>query len=270
VAVEPRVTSLHQPTGASVIDVEIRGVSHEWVRDGATYPVLAGIDLHVRGGEFVALVGPSGSGKSTLLRIVAGLQAPTSGSVVIGGSTVTGPRSDVAMVFQDASLYPWLTAAGNVAFGPRLKGVAATARKELAQEWLDRVGLGASARLYPHQLSGGMKQRVAIARALANGAQVLLMDEPFAALDYLARKNMQELLAELWSRYRKTVLFVTHHLDEAVLLSDRVAVFSPGPGATIVQCERVASPRPRPLDGDWMDAEVRRLRLAGRGSGGEG
>lgn len=168
------------------------------------------------------------------------------------------------MVFQDASLYPWLTAAGNVAFGPRLRGAPSAERKEIAQSWLDRVGLGSSAKLYPHQLSGGMKQRVAIARALANGAQVLLMDEPFAALDYVARRNMQDLLAELWSRYRKTILFVTHHLDEAVLLSDRVAVFSPGPGSTVAQVASIDVPRPRCIDGEWMDAEVRRVRTLGR------
>lgn len=254
---------------ASALDVRICGVRQSWTRDGVQHEVLAPVDLHVQGGEFVSLVGPSGCGKSTLLRIVAGLQPPSGGEVVIGGERVSGPRSDVGMVFQEASLYPWLTAAGNVAFGPRLKGAPAAQRKEIANHWLERVGLSHAARLYPHQLSGGMKQRVAIARAFANGAQVLLMDEPFAALDYVARQNMQDLLTELWAEFRKTVLFVTHHLDEAVLLSDRVALLSAGPSARLVAVASIDAPRPRAVDGDWIESETRRLRQLGRGSGRE-
>lgn len=269
-AIEPRV--MPEPAFAPVVsalDVRICGVSQSWVRDGAQHEVLSPVDLHVRGGEFVSLVGPSGCGKSTLLRIVAGLQPPTGGEVLIGGDRVSGPRSDVGMVFQEASLYPWLTATGNVAFGPRLRGVPASQRRDIAHHWLDRVGLSHSSRLYPYQLSGGMKQRVAIARAFANGAQVLLMDEPFAALDYAARQTMQELLTELWAEFRKTVLFVTHHLDEAVLLSDRVALLSAGPSARLVAVAPIDAPRPRAVDGDWIDSETRRLRQLSRGSGRE-
>ena len=249
---------------ARSVEVRIEGLCHAWSRDGVEHLVLDHIDLHVAGGEFMSIVGPSGCGKSTLLRIVAGLQAPSSGRTLIGGSLVQGPRADVGMVFQEASLYPWLTAAGNVAFGPRLKGVAGRDRAELAHGWLEQVGLADASSLYPHQLSGGMKQRVSIARALANGAQVLLMDEPFAALDHLARRTMQELLLRLWEEFHKTILFVTHHIEEAVLLSDRVAVLSPGPGARLQSVVRIEGQRPRASDGDWMEAEARRVRMAGR------
>ncbi len=261
VASEPRlIIPPSDSMSRAPLDVRMAGIRQSWVRDGAEHEILSGIDLHIRGGEFMALVGPSGCGKSTLLRIVAGLQAPSCGQAWIGDAPVTGPRADVGMVFQEASLYPWLTAAGNVAFGPLLQGVAASERRTLAQLWLERVGLGQAARLYPYQLSGGMKQRVAIARAFANGAQVLLMDEPFAALDYLARRNMQDLLMELWSDLKMTVLFVTHHLDEAVLMADRVAMLSPGPSASLVQVTEIGVPRPRQVDGEWIEVESRRVR----------
>lgn len=264
VAGQPRVTIMSaEPAKPMPLDVRMAAIRQSWMREGVEHVILSGIDLHVRGGEFVAIVGPSGCGKSTLLRVVAGLQEPSSGEAQIGGTPVTGPRADVGMVFQEASLYPWLTAAGNVAFGPRLKGVTAPERRRLAEHWLERVGLGHAARLYPYQLSGGMKQRVAIARAFANGAQVLLMDEPFAALDYLARRCMQDLLMELWSDLRMTVLFVTHHLDEAVLMADRVAVLSPGPSASLVQVTEIGVPRPRQVDGEWIEVESRRIRSIG-------
>jgi len=247
-----------------LIDVRVQGVSHLWRHNEVEHLVLKDINLHVEGGEFISIVGPSGCGKSTLLRIIAGLQIPSDGEVLIGGVSVVGPRSDVGMVFQEASLFPWLTAAGNVGFGAHLKGVPAVERKALSLEWLQRVGLAQAAKLYPHQLSGGMKQRVAIARALANGAQVLLMDEPFAALDYVARKAMQELLIELWAEFRKTVIFVTHHIDEAVLLSDRVVMLTPGPTASIAHIVKIDAIRPRSADGEWLDSEIRQVRLLGR------
>ena len=253
--------NLSNPPIDMAIDVHVRGVQQTWTRDGVDYVVLQKIDLDIPGGEFFSIVGPSGCGKSTLLRIIAGLQPPSSGEVIIGGRLVRQPRTDVGMVFQEASLFPWLTAIDNVAFGPKLAGIESHVRRAQAQEWLSRVGLQDASLLYPHQLSGGMKQRVAIARVLANGARVLLMDEPFAALDYHARRNMQELLGNLWREFRKTVIFVTHHIDEAVLLSDRIALMTPGPEAGISRIVNVSEERPRDPQSEAMQALTRSITL---------
>jgi NitT/TauT family transport system ATP-binding protein/sulfonate transport system ATP-binding protein len=188
------------------------------------------VDLVIDKGEFVCLIGASGCGKSTLLRIIAGFEQPTSGHVDIYGHRVAGPGSDRGMVFQDYALFPWLTVRQNIAFGPRQKGLEAAKVREIADEYLNMVGLTAFADRFPSQLSGGMKQRVAIARVLANEANILLMDEPFGALDALTREQLQDELLQIWARTGVTVIFVTHSVEEATLLADRVVVMSAGPG----------------------------------------
>ena len=205
---------------------------------------LRDIDVTIEEGEFVCLLGASGCGKSTLLRIIAGFEQATRGQVLVRGIGVDRPAPDRGMVFQDYALFPWLTVRENIEFGPRHRGVAA---KDLAQttgRFLAMVGLATCADRYPHQLSGGMKQRVAIARVLANDADIVLMDEPFGALDALIRSKLQEDLIEIWQRTKLTILFVTHAVEEAVLLADRILVMAAGPGR--VDCQiKVELPRPR-------------------------
>ena len=212
--------------------------------DGLAVEALRDISLSVSSGEFVALLGPSGCGKSTLLELIAGLEPITSGQVQIDDSPVTGPNPNAVMVFQEHSLFPWLNVEDNVAFGLKMKGVEPAQRRRRAGEVLERVRLTKFAKHFPHQLSGGMKQRVAIARALVGNPAFILMDEPFAALDFQTRVLMQQFLLEIWSGFRSTILFVTHQIDEAVLLSDRVVVFSAGPGR-ILEDVRIDLPRPR-------------------------
>jgi ABC-type nitrate/sulfonate/bicarbonate transport system ATPase subunit len=191
---------------------------------------LSGVDLVIDKGEFVCLIGASGCGKSTLLRIIAGFEQPSSGQVEIYGHAVTGAGSDRGMVFQDFALFPWLTVRENIAFGPRQKGLSAARVRELADEYVNMVGLAPFADRFPAQLSGGMKQRVAIARVLANEANILLMDEPFGALDALTREQLQDELLQIWERTGVTVIFVTHSVEEATLMADRVVVMTAGPG----------------------------------------
>jgi ABC-type nitrate/sulfonate/bicarbonate transport system ATPase subunit len=191
---------------------------------------LEPVNMTVGDNDFVTILGPSGCGKSTLLRIVAGLDTPTTGRVLLDGREVTRPGPDRGMVFQSYTLFPWLTVAENVAFGLREKGIAPRERQDVSRQWLDRVGLTSFADHYPKQLSGGMQQRTAIARALANGPDILLLDEPFGALDNQTRALMQELLLGIWERERKTVLFVTHDIEEAIFLASRVLVMSARPG----------------------------------------
>jgi NitT/TauT family transport system ATP-binding protein len=210
--------------------VVIRGLRKEFVTASGIITALDGIDMTLAENEFVCLVGTSGCGKSTLLSIVAGLQEPTAGEVLVDGHPVTGPGRDRGVVFQAYTLFPWLSARENVEFALRDEGLSARERKDRAAENLALVGLTGFADAYPHQLSGGMKQRVAIARALSYRPQVLLMDEPFGALDALTRKMMQELLTQVWESHRLTVLFVTHDVDEAVFISDRVVVMTNRPG----------------------------------------
>ncbi|MGL6132771.1 MAG: ABC transporter ATP-binding protein [Prochlorococcaceae cyanobacterium] len=195
--------------------------------------VLNGISFSVNTGEFVALVGSSGSGKSTMMRLVAGLDRPSSGVISIGGNPVRGPGSDRGMVFQKYSLYPWLTAAQNVAFGMELQGLNRREVRERTSYFLEVVGLADAARRLPRELSGGMQQRVAIARALAAQPQVLLLDEPFGALDLQIRESMQEFMHHLWQRTGLTALLITHDLEEALLLAGAVHILAPSPGRIV-------------------------------------
>jgi nitrate/nitrite transport system ATP-binding protein len=209
----------------------------------AGYPALAGIDLAVRKGEFVTLIGHSGCGKSTLLNLVAGLLKPTSGAIILAEREVAGPGPDRGVVFQNHSLLPWLTCFGNVHLA--VGRVFKSALRERTQAALALVGLSDAAQKYPHQISGGMKQRVGIARALAMEPKVLLLDEPFGALDALTRATLQDELMRIVERTGSTVLMVTHDVDEAVLLSDRVVMMTTGPAARIGEALEVNLPRPR-------------------------
>src|ERR1700704_1023086 len=194
------------------------------------FTALEDITLDVRPGEFLALVGPSGCGKSTLLDLLGGLTAPTSGRILLDGRPIEGPARDRGIVFQQYALFPWRTAAQNVEFGLDIAGLKARQRREIARHYLDLVGLTAFAERYPHELSGGMKQRVAIARSLAYDPEVLLMDEPFAALDAQTRETLQGELLRIWRATGKTIVFITHGIDEAVVLGQRVAVMTSRPG----------------------------------------
>ena len=226
-------------------DLLIKAVSRTFpgVHGGAPTQALAPVDLTVSEGEFVAILGPSGCGKSTLLRVVAGLDHPTSGSVTLDGAPVTQPGADRGMVFQSYTLFPWLTVAENIAFGPRERGVGLAERRAIAEKLMAQVGLTQFANHYPKMLSGGMQQRAALARALANDPKVLILDEPFGALDHQTRSLMQELLLSIWEAHHKTVLFVTHDIEEAVFMANRVLVMSARPGR--FKCE-VAVPFPHP------------------------
>ncbi|MBI1733951.1 MAG: ABC transporter ATP-binding protein [Candidatus Rokubacteria bacterium] len=193
-------------------------------------PALEPVDLEIAEREFICLLGPSGCGKSTLLNIVAGFLPPTAGRVLVDGQAVTGPGADRGVVFQEYVLFPWLTAQGNVEFGLVLKGLPVAERRRTAARYIDLVGLGAHADKYPAQLSGGMKQRVAIARALANSPAIILMDEPFGALDAQTREVLQDELSRIQRLEHKTIVFVTHSIREAVYLADRVVVMTKAPG----------------------------------------
>jgi NitT/TauT family transport system ATP-binding protein len=198
--------------------------------DAHTLTALEDISLDIAEGEFLSLVGPSGSGKTTLLDLLAGLSTPTSGRVLVGGREITGPGLDRAVVFQQYALFPWRTARANVEFGLETLGLKRKQRAEKAIEFLELVGLAAFAHRYPHELSGGMKQRVAIARSLAYDPDILLMDEPFAALDAQTREQLQDELLRIWQATGKTIVFITHGIEEAVYLGQRVAVLSSRPG----------------------------------------
>ena len=200
------------------------------VRRGAPTRALEPTNLAVADNDFVTILGPSGCGKSTLLRLIAGLDRPSTGRIMLDGARVSAPGADRGMVFQSYTLFPWLTVADNVAFGLREKGIAREQRDTVVREWLGRIGLTGFEHHYPKQLSGGMQQRTAIARALANDPAILLLDEPFGALDNQTRALMQELLLGIWERERKTVLFVTHDIEEAIFLASRVVVMTARPG----------------------------------------
>jgi NitT/TauT family transport system ATP-binding protein len=214
------------------IKLEARQVSLEYGRSAAGSRLLAlsGVDLTVSENEFVSIVGPSGCGKTTFLSVVDGLVSPTSGQILVDGRVVSRPGPDRAVVFQDSSLLPWRTVMGNVVYGLECAGVKPREARERAQHFIALVGLNGFESRYPYELSGGMQQRVNLARALVMDPQILLMDEPFASLDAQTREGMQAELLRIWSETGKTVLFITHQIDEAVILSDRVIVFSARPG----------------------------------------
>jgi len=244
--------------------IEVRDVSLVYDTPAGRVAGVERASFDIEQSEFLCLVGPSGCGKSTLLNIIAGFLAPTGGEVRIGGEAVTGHGMDRGIVFQDfAQLFPWRTALGNVAFGLEMKGVPKAERERIALEQLQLVKLEKFAHAYPHHLSGGMQQRVAIARALAYNPSVLLMDEPFAALDALTRDDMQRLLAEVWRSTRKTVIYVTHNVAEAVYLADRVVVMTPHPGTVRTQVP-IGLARPRdPLSIEFLHYQKELLRHLG-------
>jgi NitT/TauT family transport system ATP-binding protein len=210
--------------------LEMKNVGKIYSQGGRSIEALRGASLSVRKGEFICLIGASGCGKSTLLRMAAGFEQATSGDVQMWGVPVEGPGPSRGMVFQDYGLFPWLSVRDNIGFGPKSRGRPKAEMRETVERFIELVGLQNFADVYPHQLSGGMKQRVAIARVLANDAEIVLMDEPFGALDAMTRERLQDELVELWSRTGLTVLFVTHSIEEAIFLADRVVVMSPGPG----------------------------------------
>jgi NitT/TauT family transport system ATP-binding protein len=247
--------------------IEIRDVSLVYDTPAGQVTGVDKASFNIEQSEFLCIVGPSGCGKSTLLNIIAGFLPPTGGEIMIGGKAVSGYGQDRGVVFQDfAQLFPWRTALGNVAFGLEMKGMGKEEREATARKQLALVKLEKFANSYPHHLSGGMQQRVAIARALAYNPAVLLMDEPFAALDALTRDDMQRLLADVWRETRKTVIYVTHNVAEAVYLADRVVVMTPHPGRVKVEVP-IALPRPRdPLSVEFLDYQKQLLRQLGQGA----
>ncbi len=224
--------------------LEISNLYKQFPTKGEPLVALKNINMHVETGELVCAVGASGSGKSTLLRMIAGLDTPTSGSITVDGVEVEGPGADRGMVFQRYTLYPWMTVQKNVEFGLKLQGIVKKQRRELASYYLNVVGLCQFAKSHPQELSGGMKQRVAIARALACQPKILLMDEPFGALDIQTKENMQQFLLEIWRRTGCTILMITHDVEEAVFLSQRIYVMSARPG-TIQRELKVNLPQER-------------------------
>ena len=250
--------------------VDIAAVGKIYRRDGRETHALEHIDLAIGAGEFVAIVGPSGCGKSTLLRLVAGLHLPTTGEVRVDGRVVDRAQTNLGIVFQSPVLLDWRTAIANVLVQVELRGLEPGEYRERALKLLAQVGLAEFADRYPHELSGGMRQRVAIARALIHDAPLLLMDEPFGALDAMTREQMNVELQRIWLERKKTVVFITHSIPEAVFLGDRVLVMSPRPGR-ILEDVQVDLPHPRPLDvmntqvfGEHVRAIRRRFAVAGR------
>jgi NitT/TauT family transport system ATP-binding protein len=239
------------PTDTAVTKLVLEHIS-KWFRTSSLHvQALDDVTLRIAEGEFVCLVGPSGCGKSTLLNIIAGLERPDRGMVQADGQAITGPGPHRLMMFQEAALFPWLTVLGNVLFGLKLTpGLSSTEQRERAEYFLELVGLKRFMHSNVHELSGGMKQRVAMARSLAPNPSVLLMDEPFAALDALTREQLYGDIQRIWSQHRKTIVFVTHNVREAVCLGDRVILFSPNPGRIR---EEFSIPLPRPRDINSVD-----------------
>ncbi|MGD8235927.1 MAG: ABC transporter ATP-binding protein [Chromatiales bacterium] len=227
--------------------LEVKGLDKEFETPKGKVTALKDINFRTHKREFVCVIGPSGCGKSTLIRILAGLETPSSGQMLLDGKEVHGPGPDRGMVFQGYTLFPWLTVRKNVMFGLQMSGHTREISEQEALQWIDLVGLSKFADSYPHQLSGGMKQRVAIARALANQPRILLMDEPFGALDAQTRAKMQSYLMEIWKNIDITVLFITHDLDEAIYLADRILVLKAHPGE-VQELIEVPVPQPRSPD----------------------
>jgi ABC-type nitrate/sulfonate/bicarbonate transport system ATPase subunit len=229
----------------SRLSIQGVGKTFRGVNGGAPTQALLPVDLEVADNDFITILGLSGCGKSTLLRLVAGLEEPTTGKILLDGTTVEGPGADRGVVFQSYTLFPWLNVRQNICFGLRQKGMPAAQQREISDRFIAEIGLRGFEGHYPKQLSGGMQQRVAIARALANDPKILLLDEPFGALDNQTRVLMQELLLGIWERERKTVLFVTHDIEEAIFMASRVVVFTRRPGR-IKSVVPVDLPHPRP------------------------
>jgi NitT/TauT family transport system ATP-binding protein len=250
--------------------IEVRNVSLVYDTPAGRVVGVEDASFDIEASEFLCLVGPSGCGKTTLLNMIAGFLRPTGGEIRIAGQPIRGHGMDRGIVFQDfAQLFPWRTALGNVAFGLEMKGIGKTEREEIAKKQLALVKLEKFVGAYPHHLSGGMQQRVAIARALAYNPAVLLMDEPFAALDALTRDDMQRLLADVWRETRKTVIYVTHNVAEAVYLADRVVVMSSHPGRVKAEVP-IALARPRdPLSVEFLDYQKLLLRHLGQATASE-
>lgn len=236
----------------SKIEIDIQNLSKVYKTKNGYFQALDNVSLYVKNEEFVSILGPSGCGKSTILRILAGLEEPTSGSVKVSGEEVIGPSKKRGMVFQSYTLFPWLTVRENIEFGLKLKGMREKERKEISDRYLELVGLEKFANSYSKELSGGMKQRVAIARALANQPEVLLMDEPFGALDAQTKQSMQQLLLNIWKKEKTTIVFITHDIDEALFLSQRIYVMEARPGRII---EEIDADLQLFKDGELVDVE---------------
>jgi NitT/TauT family transport system ATP-binding protein len=243
----PAVVERFKRISARPVILTVRNLRKSFGANGSTHVVFDQVSLEVRRREFVCVVGPSGCGKSTLIRIVAGLDDATGGEILLDKHAINGPGSDRGMVFQGYTLFPWLTVKHNVMFGLKMHGKDANTAEAEARQWLDMVGLSKFENSYPHELSGGMKQRVAIARALANGPRILIMDEPFGALDAQTRSQMQGYLLQIWKKVDVTILFITHDLDEAAYLADRILVMGTNPGRV---AEFIENPVPRPRTPD--------------------
>ncbi|MEM7258663.1 MAG: ABC transporter ATP-binding protein [Pseudomonadota bacterium] len=233
------------------ITLQVQSLGKTFTTNGNAVNALTNVSFDVHRREFMTIIGPSGCGKSTLVRILAGLEFATSGQVLLNGDRVAGPGPDTGMVFQTYTLFPWLTVKKNVMFGLRNRGISESMALQEAMQWIDLVGLERFANHYPHQLSGGMKQRVAIARALAAKPRILLMDEPFGALDAQTRAKMQSYLLEIWRNIDITIVFITHDLDEAIFLADRILVLKANPGE-VQELIEVPVPRPR-LAGQMLE-----------------
>jgi NitT/TauT family transport system ATP-binding protein len=237
-----------QPSSAGAPKLRLQEVSLSYkAESGSRLVALDGIDLDIRHGEFLCIVGPSGCGKSTLLHLIAGLQQPTSGSIFVDGTPVAGPGTDRILIFQEHGLFPWLTVRENIEFGMKMKGVPSAERKQKTEHYLRLVHLLQFKDSRPHQLSGGMRQRVALARALATEPDILLMDEPFAALDAQTRDLLHDELERIWSETGRTIVFVTHNVREAVRLGDRIVLLTFRPGR-VKQDFQISLPRPRHIE----------------------
>jgi NitT/TauT family transport system ATP-binding protein len=242
-------TSTHrspEPAGGTTPAIELREVTKRFTTpSGSVYTALKDLSLDVAPGEFCAVIGPTGCGKSTTLTLVSGLERPSSGTVTVHGNAVSGITPGVGFVFQTDAVLPWKSVLDNVALGPRFRGVGKSQANAAARDWLRRVGLAGFEDRFPHQLSGGMRKRVALAQSLINEPEILLMDEPFSALDVQTRAIMSNELLSLWDLTRPAVVFVTHDLEEAIALADKVVVLTAGPGGTVKATFRIDLPRPR-------------------------
>lgn len=242
--------------------IQLHGIGKSYIaRDGRTVSALSNLSFQCLPGEFVSILGPTGCGKTTLLRLLAGLERPNEGIVTIGGEPLAGLNRKAGLVFQQSALFPWLRALDNVAFPLRMQGISRKQRQAEALQWLHRLGLDGFAQAYPYELSGGMVQRVALARALIAKPALLLMDEPFSALDESTRYSLQDVLLKLWRETQATVLFVTHNVEEAVYLAGRIHVMTPPPGM-LSEALPIASPHPRDRLSEAFIADLLQVRRA--------